>query len=924
VFRIQKRLVIPLLMVIFITGGNTQGGQDWQDGKSKVCVVMTSESNADFSHLVDRVERDHGFQVVFAFPPHAAVGYVPTIVKDRIPGDDSFQMMDDHSFSERSLSSRLEPNDLSKLVAAWNAFSDPESVRGREDKSDSGKAQFPLINDMIVEDSDDRTETWNKLTSEYLIGKVALGIFLMESSGDLENWSNGPPDRPQSVWQKIVIGLNWMHEQAQGRGANIEFWFDDGGYYEAVPTSYEPITMEHGDDDLWMKHAMSYVGYSSGDSDERMYSYLNNLRNSLATDWATIIYVVDDWNDEDNMFADEEPMFAYAKGWDQRDLGFYVLRHGGPCLVMTYDNDNWEHWQMPDVLCHELSHIFGCPDEYPEGYTCREDSPPWNPNCHSDYGYLFTQNYNCEACKENPDPCIMRGLPLAFGMCEWTYRHLGWFDSDGDDIPDPIDPNSGMIAWIDDVAPGDEILIFDLSSAFIKRLNITEANSAVFDGNQFAIWDLTNWNGQDVAPQTFLAVRNGGDPYQLPGYSVGPFPIEFAIPVVDGDTLVCSLTDSSALAYVRLEVWAPGEEQVLYPVRDELLTPQETIRVDLSALPYSDSYTAKCFGWLPDGSLSETYEFVFASEGPLSPVTDLHSLHDYYETRIKIYWDDENSIEDGFAIERKDASVGVWFPLDTVPPGDGQVSYHDYSIVGSETHTYRVRPFTVSGQDGPWSEELQVKAWPMPPENVQCEVLPGIQCCPTMLSNKIRVTWSPPTNQLLPIDYYKVFRWEGGWMGPKFGPIYDTVVEICPNQPREGYEFYAYSFDFCGDSSIVQNYCGATAGPANACPDQTEKAQVAIEQTPSEFRLYQNHPNPFNASTIISYDLPEDDRVKIEIIDMLGRSVRVLFDGFQQAGNHTLMWSGINSDGDPVASGIYFYKITTETHSSTKRMLLLK
>lgn len=158
-FRIQKGLVILLLVVVSITWNNTQGGQNWQDGKSKVCIVMTTESNADFSHLMDRIGRDYGFHVVFAFPPHAAVGYVPTIIKDRIPGDNSFQIMDNHSFSQQSLSSRLEPTDLSKLVAAWNAFSDPESVRGREeDKSDSGKAPFPLINDVIVEDLGDRTD----------------------------------------------------------------------------------------------------------------------------------------------------------------------------------------------------------------------------------------------------------------------------------------------------------------------------------------------------------------------------------------------------------------------------------------------------------------------------------------------------------------------------------------------------------------------------------------------------------------------------------------------------------------------------------------------------------------------------------------------------------------------------------------------
>ena len=435
---------------------------------------------------------------------------------------------------------------------------------------------------------------------------------------------------------------------------------------------------------------------------------------------------------------------------------------------------------------------------------------------------------------------------------------------------------------------------------------------------------MTNWNGQEVAPQTFLAVRNGGDPYQLPGYSVGPFPIMFSTPYVNGHTLVCSLTDSSALAYVRLEVLAPGGEQVLYPVRDELFTPQETIGVDLSALPYSDSYTAKYFGCLPDGSISVIYEFVFASEGPLSPVTGLHSRHDYYEIRIKIYWDDENSIEDGFAIERKDASVGVWFPLDTVPPGDGQVSYHDYSIVGSETYTYRVRPFTVSGQDGPWSEELQIKAWPMPPENVQCEVGLG-PCCPRIPSNMIRITWSPPENQLHSIDHYTVLRCTPyTWTCDKFEPIYDTVIWICPNPVDDDRDFHVYSFDSDGDSSIVWHYCGACAGSWNACPEQQQKPQLVDELIPTEFSLHQNYPNPFNATTRIIYELPKTSHVKIEIIDILGRSVRVLFDGFQQVGNHTIMWSGTNSGGDPVASGIYFCKITTETHSSTKRMLLLK
>jgi len=88
---------------------------------------------------------------------------------------------------------------------------------------------------------------------------------------------------------------------------------------------------------------------------------------------------------------------------------------------------------------------------------------------------------------------------------------------------------------------------------------------------------------------------------------------------------------------------------------------------------------------------------------------------------------------------------------------------------------------------------------------------------------------------------------------------------------------------------------------------------------PKSFILSQNYPNPFNASTTIDYTLASDTHVTIEIFDLLGRRVKILSDSEQLSGNHRVIWNA--SD---VVSGVYFYKITADDHSDTRRMTLIK
>jgi hypothetical protein len=93
---------------------------------------------------------------------------------------------------------------------------------------------------------------------------------------------------------------------------------------------------------------------------------------------------------------------------------------------------------------------------------------------------------------------------------------------------------------------------------------------------------------------------------------------------------------------------------------------------------------------------------------------------------------------------------------------------------------------------------------------------------------------------------------------------------------------------------------------------------------PSDYKLYQNHPNPFNASTRIAFQIPYNSKVKIEIFDITGALVATLVDSQYSAGVHTIIWQGINSKGESLASGVYLYKLTVGDISSVRRMILLK
>ncbi len=103
------------------------------------------------------------------------------------------------------------------------------------------------------------------------------------------------------------------------------------------------------------------------------------------------------------------------------------------------------------------------------------------------------------------------------------------------------------------------------------------------------------------------------------------------------------------------------------------------------------------------------------------------------------------------------------------------------------------------------------------------------------------------------------------------------------------------------------------------------KSIVLDYTAPKEFRLEQNFPNPFNPSTTIYYDLPHDSRISIVVYDILGREVRRLVDGIDEAGCHEVRF-----DARGLASGAYFYRMQADPvaggkgFSNVKKLLVLK
>tara|TARA_B110000196_G_scaffold319530_1_gene337853 strand:+ start:38 stop:2557 length:2520 start_codon:yes stop_codon:yes gene_type:complete len=177
--------------------------------------------------------------------------------------------------------------------------------------------------------------------------------------------------------------------------------------------------------------------------------------------------------------------------------------------------------------------------------------------------------------------------------------------------------------------------------------------------------------------------------------------------------------------------------------------------------------------------------------------------------------------------------------------------------------------------------------------------------------------------------YYSEADWEPGLY--EFSG--DTLIISDEDHPCDEYYDYYGSMDGCmeqvaEDLPMVNGledvegfyiYLESVMSPiatVSIAPDEST--------LPKQFVLYPAYPNPFNPTTTLRYELPEDAIVNITIYDMMGRIVKTLVNSSQTAGYKSIQWGATNARNEPVSAGMYIYTIQAGEFRQTRKMVLLK
>lgn len=155
---------------------------------------------------------------------------------------------------------------------------------------------------------------------------------------------------------------------------------------------------------------------------------------------------------------------------------------------------------------------------------------------------------------------------------------------------------------------------------------------------------------------------------------------------------------------------------------------------------------------------------------------------------------------------------------------------------------------------------------------------------------------------------------------PGLGPILEIEVEFNTNISNS-------SVVFMIDSIYAEDF---TSNPLTIVADdfgQFSGDMVSLDLNgalPSNFALHPNYPNPFNPSTIISYDVALTSDITIDIYDMRGRMIRNLVNKNQSTGHYSIEWHGNDHSGNNVSAGVYIYQLRAGNKTLNQKMILMK
>ncbi len=131
-------------------------------------------------------------------------------------------------------------------------------------------------------------------------------------------------------------------------------------------------------------------------------------------------------------------------------------------------------------------------------------------------------------------------------------------------------------------------------------------------------------------------------------------------------------------------------------------------------------------------------------------------------------------------------------------------------------------------------------------------------------------------------------------------------------------------------TTLAEKYPDTPLGMLAAIMVRKQARESAEEIIPSAYALHPAYPNPFNPTTTIRYGLPESSDVSVIVYDITGREIIQLVDSRVPAGDRRVVWNGRDRHGNPVASGLYIYRLvaksneTKQVFTQSNKMVLMK
>jgi hypothetical protein len=156
------------------------------------------------------------------------------------------------------------------------------------------------------------------------------------------------------------------------------------------------------------------------------------------------------------------------------------------------------------------------------------------------------------------------------------------------------------------------------------------------------------------------------------------------------------------------------------------------------------------------------------------------------------------------------------------------------------------------------------------------------------------------------------------------GEYIDIAADVVPDDhgrlPAAAGAAFSFTDDTCEPGEAVRYRVDALEAGTRTTLFETETIEIPAAST----ALYQNHPNPFNPSTVIRYYVREACDVSLDVYDASGRLVRRLEHGRVGAGSHTIEWNGLDARGRRSSAGVYFYRLKAGKDVRSRTMILVR